>query len=271
MMSRTLLILLLLFGCNSVFSEDVTRVLWDKKPIAVDLAVNKERIIHFPTEVRYWVPTALENSLSILAANGVLYIKAYKAFDETRIRVQALDTQKIYLLDLTSIEGAKVSTEIIVTDENYTENKSSSSAISRKQKKGDWYIRLARFAAQSHYAPERLMPSDHEIRAIPINTNETVSLIKGGNVETTPIYSWKGADFYVTSVLVKNTTTDKINIVINPNKVRRLFESSIALKTDIRGDWLAVVPQHTFMTPMGTKRDRTTFYLISKRSFMESL
>ncbi len=270
-MTRILLILLLLFESTSVFSEDVVRVLWDKKPIVINLAVNKERIIHFPTEVRYWVPTALENSLSILAANGVLYIKSYKAFDETRIRVQTLDTQKIYLLDLTSIEGAKVSTEIIVTDENYTENKSTLEAITRKQKRGDWYIRLVRFAAQSLYARERLMPSDNEIRAIPINSTESIPLIKGGDVETTPIYSWKGADFYVTAVLVKNITTEKINIVINPNKVKRLFENSIALKTDIRGDWLAVVPQHTFINPMGTKEDRTTFYLISKRSFMESL
>ena len=84
-----LITLLLTLSANA--DNEYDRVLWDKTPINVALSINKERIIHFPTDVRYWVPEFLNDKISILSANGVLYIEAHETFDKTRIRVQALD------------------------------------------------------------------------------------------------------------------------------------------------------------------------------------
>ena len=259
---------------SNIVSE---RIIWDKKPIPLQFRIGQERIIHFPTEIRYWLPDSLKSSVTAMSANGVLYLTAQQSFLKTRIRVQEIETQTVYLLDISSDAEGRYPEEVIILNAENIENKSK--GVITQKSKNDWYIRLARFAAQSLYAPERLIPSDNEIVHIEVDSTETVPLVRGGNIKVTPIDSWKGSGFYVTAVLIQNTSANNILIVDDRfnKKVNQLGISNadkeriLYLNTDIRGNWLAAIPQHTVLMTAGTDNDKTTLYLISTRSFMESL
>ena len=166
-MTYTLLVGLALMMMSIVVNAETKkeRVLWEKRPITVLVNVNNERIIHFPTDIRYWMPDYLKNKVSVLAAYGVLYVTAHEPIEKTRVRVQALDSQKMYLIDLIASDEGSVTPELIITDKDTIKNQSISASATHKikSKPSDWYVRLTRFAAQSLYAEEHLMPSDKEI------------------------------------------------------------------------------------------------------------
>ncbi len=244
------------------------RVIWDKNPIPVSLTVGQERMIHFPVEVRYWVPSNIENRISILSANGVIYIKALEAFDQSRVRVQSTLTQKMYFLDVSAFNDDVEYPDLIVTDKDFVTNKSQD--IEAGKSEDDWYIRLARFAAQSLYASDRLKPYDPEIFAIKENYGQEIPLIVGGDIKATVIKSWRGGGFYISAVKIENRSQLPIQIAFDAPQVES-GERVIVLKTDIRGRWLAVIPQHTFLGVNGSSLDRTTLYLIGNRLLRESL
>lgn len=250
------------------------RVLWEKRPITVLVNVNKERIIHFPTDIRYWMPDYLKNKVSVLAANGVLYVTAHESIEKTRIRVQALDSQKMYLIDLMASDEDSVTPELIVTDKDYIKNESISGSATPKikPKPSDWYVRLTRFAAQSLYAEENLMPSDKEITRVKIDRKNTVLLIRGGDIEAIPVASWQGGGFYITAIRLRNLSDKIIPIVYNRESISSLKERFIALYSDLRGNWLSAAVQHHYLAESGheNQEDITNLYLISTRTFTES-
>ncbi len=266
-----LITLLLTLSANADNRHD--RVLWDKTPINVALSLNKERIIHFPTDVRYWVPEFLNDKISILSANGVLYIEAHETFNKTRIRVQTLDSQKIYLLDLVSRDDSEAPNKglrnIIVMDEDYVDNQSVSKE--HPPKKSDWFIRLVRFAAQSLYGEEERPPVDSQIYRVKIKSPASLPLIRGGDIAVKPIAMWRGGGLYITAVLITNTSDRTIPIFLKKPDKPTDQKRYITLDRDIRGHWLAVVPQHDFLNSVGTDEDRTTLYLLSRRPFQESI
>lgn len=272
-LSLLLMVNLFMLSSVSTAKEKVTRVLWDKKPIAVALKLNEERIIHFPTAIRYWLPEFLEGKTSILAANGVLYITAYESFDKTRLHVQSLESQKVYLLDVMANEDYQVSTEIIITDKDKIKNQAleAGDAESKSLKKPDWYIRLTRFAAQTLYAEEHLMPSDKDISRVKINRTQTIPLIRGGDIEATPIGAWRGGGLTITAVRIRNLSDQIIPVVNKRHAIEAKESRFIALNSDLRGHWLAATAQHHYLGVAGGKDDRTTVYLISSRTLMESL
>ena len=56
-------VLVMLIVASSAFADQlpaVERVVWDKRPIAVHIQRNQERIIHFPDDVRYWLHDSLK-------------------------------------------------------------------------------------------------------------------------------------------------------------------------------------------------------------------
>jgi len=248
----------------------IERVLWEKRPVPVAIKPDEERIIYFPTDIRYWLPAYLQDKVSVLAANGVLYITAHESFEKTRLRVQALDTQKIYLIDLMAGDEYKTTPEMIIMDKEYIENKSTS--ISAHPKKPDWYVRLMRFASQSLYADEHLMPSDSEITRVKIDRTQSVDIIRGGDIEAIPIAAWRGGGFYITAVRIKNVSDKKIPIVYQRQSMQASKERFIAIDSDLRGDWLAATVQHHNLNLAGhkDKEDITSLYLISARTFRES-
>jgi integrating conjugative element protein (TIGR03749 family) len=240
------------------------RVLWDNRPITVELSPNHEKIIHFPEAIKYWIPLNLNASVSALSANGVLYLRAYKTFDKTRIRVQILSTQKTYLLDIISTDNVPASDELIVLDKDYIKSK----ATEKLESEYDWFTKLTRFASQSLFAPERLKPSDKNITPIKLLDTQPIPLIRGGDIEAIPIESWQGGRLTVTSVQIRNTLDRRVFIALDEPKKN---ERTLVLKSDLRGNWLTVTPQHSYIGKATGDEAISVLYLVSKRSFRESL
>ncbi len=262
---QRLFVILLTLASATVLADASERVLWDKRPINVHLQVGNERIIHFPDDVRYWLPDTVKRHVSVLAANGVLYIRAVEPFPTTRIRIQGLNDQQIYLLDITASEAAAVSDELIVMTKENTRNRSKEATAYKTTE--DWRIRLTRYAAQQIYAPERLVDGDSAIKRIPVESKTTVPLIRGGLIEAVPIASWQGHGLTVTAVRVRNLSQQSLQLQFD----RSDSHQALDLSHLVRGDWLTATLQHDRLGAMGEETDTTTLYLVSNRSFVESL
>lgn len=262
---QRLFVILLTLASSTVLADASERVLWDKRPINVHLQVGNERIIHFPDDVRYWLPDTVKRHVSVLAANGVLYIRAMEPFPTTRLRIQGLNDQQVYLLDITASEAAAVSDELIVMTKKNTRNRSKEATAYRTTE--DWRIRLTRYAAQQLYAPERLVDGDSAIKRIPVESKTSVPLIRGGLIETVPIASWQGHGLTVTAVRVRNLSRHSLQLQFDRSDSLQALDLSYL----VRGDWLTATLQHDRLGAMGDETDTTTLYLVSNRSFVESL
>lgn len=260
-----LFVILLTLASAIVIADTPERVLWDKRPISVHLQVGYERIIHFPDDVRYWLPDTVKRHVSVLAANGVLYIRAMEPFPTTRLRIQGLNDQQIYLLDITASEVSAVSDELIVMTKKNTRNRSKEATAYRTTE--DWRIRLTRYAAQQLYAPERLVDGDSAIKRIPVESKTSVPLIRGGLIEAVPIASWQGHGLTVTAVRVRNLSRQSLQLQFDQTDSLEALDLSHL----VRGDWLTATLQHDRLGAMGDETDTTTLYLVSNRSFVESL
>ena len=260
-----LFVILLTLASATVLADASERVLWDKRPINVHLQVGNERIIHFPDDVRYWLPDTVKRHVSVLAANGVLYIRAMEPFPTTRLRIQGLNDQQVYLLDITASEVAAVSDELIVMTKKNTRNRSKEATAYRTTE--DWRIRLTRYAAQQLYAPERLVDGDSAIKRIPVESKTSVPLIRGGLIEAVPIASWQGHGLTVTAVRVRNLSRQSLQLQFDRSDSLQALDLSYL----VRGDWLTATLQHDRLGAMGDETDTTTLYLVSNRSFVESL
>ena len=238
------------------------RMLWDKRPILVHIQTRRERIIHFPDEVRYWLPDSLANKVTVVSANGVLYIHAHEAFSRTRIRVQGINDQHVYLLDITANDSDQASNELIVMLEKDIVNHAKDYTARAMD---DWRIRLTRYAAQQLYAPTRLLTGDGAITRIPINTDVNVPLIRGGQIDAAPVASWQGSDFFVTALRLRNRQNYTLSLTFNGQP-----ESVLDLSKLLRGQWLTATLQHSHLGAAGGDDDTTTLYLVSRRPFMES-
>ena len=256
---------LLVLVAATAMADAPQRVLWDKRPINVHLQVDHERLIHFPDDVRYWLPDNVKHKLSVLAANGVLYIRAIASFPTTRLRVQGLNNQHIYLLDLTASDVASSNDELIVMTQDSTQNLSK--PVTQNKAAEDWRIRLTRYAAQQLYAPERLIQGGAAIKRFPLEITTAVPLIPGGLVETVPIASWRGHGLTVTAVRVRNLSRQSLALQFGQSN----NPQSLNLSRLVRGDWLTATLQHRQLGVGGDETDTTTLYLVSNRPFIESL
>ena len=241
------------------------RVLWDKRPINIHIQRGQERIIHFPDEVRYWIPDRIKHKVSVLAANGVIYLRALEFFPKTRVRVQGLNDQQIYLLDLTVDDNANVSNKLIVMTPDSTTNHAKSSIP--KTPREDWRVRLTRYAAKQLYAPERLLVGDQYIQRIPLSVSTPIPLVRGGSVEALPIAAWQGGGLTITAVKLRNQRHQSLQLMFRESN----NSNSLNFGQLIRGNWLTATLQHHSLGAKGQPDDTTTLYLISKRSFVESL
>ena len=262
---QRLFVILLTLASATVLADASERVLWDKRPINVHLQVGSERIIHFPDDVRYWLPDTVKRHVSVLAANGVLYIRAMEPFPTTRLRIQELNDQQVYLLDITASEVAAVSDELIVMTKKNTRNRSKEATAYKTTE--DWRIRLTRYAAQQLYAPERLVDGNSAIKRIPVESKTSVPLIRGGLIETVPIASWQGHGLTVTAVRARNLSRQSLQLQFDRSDSLQALDLSYL----VRGDWLTATLQHDRLGAMGDETDTTTLYLVSNRSFVESL
>lgn len=243
---------LLLFSTTAAAAlESTERIVWRKSPIALELGVGQERMVHFPGPVSVGVPAALQGRLRIQSSGGTVYWLAQQAFSPSRILVRSLDDGQVYLLDVAaSPEGGSAAPMEI------TLPRQSSTAADDPTPPGPathGYVSLTRFAAQQLYAPQRLQSPLSGVVRVPV-PNGPVPLVRGGAIVSTPLASWRSGRRFVTALKLTNTSRE----------AQELHAEAL------RGEWLAATFQHHRLLPAGDEADHTVVYLIADRPFSRS-
>lgn len=246
--------------------QPTERVVWRKAPVAVELAVGEERLVHFAGPVKVGVPGPLQDALRVQNVAGTVYLLAQSPFGPARTMVERLDGGTVYLLDVSAHSNMAAPGALQIADSG---SPTASTAMNGTlgATVGDGrathaygYVTLTRFAAQQLYARARLLSGLPGVVRVPINRDPVVrsrglSLLRGGAVEAAPLVAWRAGGLYVTAVSLRNLTAEPQTL--DPRA--------------LRGRWLAATFQHHRLHAAGREADRTAVYLVSARPFAASL
>ena len=242
---------------SNVSSHSDEHIVWKRTPIKITLPVGKERFVTFPQEVQFGYNTNLLPSsiLHVENDNQTLYLYAKKLFATQRTEAK-LSNGEIVLLDINAKSKADDNPiDIVLPKAVKTVDGGVSQDVSRSSVN---YVTLTRFAVQQLYAPQRLLKQSMRITRFPMNTKHSVSLFYDGSVSAMPLASWRGGDYYVTALLIKNLL----------NQPLRLDPRLLC------GDWKTATfyPQTTLAaraTPIN--KDTSTLFVVSNRPFSQAI
>ena len=221
----------------------VEQVVWDTKPIPLQLQVETEQIVRFPDSVQAALPPELLGALAIQAVNDSLYVTAHRNFPKQRILVRSVGTGAVYLLDIHAA-SEPVPDRIIQIVAPRTEVTAYSSVQPLT------YVRLTQYAAQQLFAPKRLLRRLHGISRHPVS-RVPVDLVRALHVEVRPLAAWKATGLYVTAVELTNLSS--FGVDLHPEQVR--------------GQWKTMTLHRFSLDPADGVRDRTVAYLVSEHPF----
>lgn len=283
-MIKLLIVLITLLNLSSVNAE-LRLLSFPGETIKLMLDVDQEVQLNFEKPLSsIGIPTDIKNNIKTQLIDSRIWIKATKAFKPTRVLVKSLKGE-ISVFSLSATPNQQKAQEYpikynIVSERRQAYKSSSSGSSSSGSdsgsdssnnkkntntntatKTGENYIALTRFVAQSFYAPKRLIKKIDVVR-VPINTKQLITLFAcsknlacNGNVSASPLASWKSSHYYISAVLLKNTTRQQI--VLDPR--------------DLLGEWKSATFHFNRLGRTGSPTDTTVVYLISLSPFEQSL
>jgi len=241
------------------------------EPIKLTLFVDQEVQLNFEKPLgSIGTPDAIKDKLQTQLIDSRLWIKATKPFKPIRVLVKN-SKGKISVFLLSSIPPHTKKTQPYpikynVIDEKRQTNKDNNQSHAQanaKNTKNLSYVDLTRFAAQTFYAPKRLIKKIDVVR-VPVNTNKPITLFNcsknlacNGNVSAFPLASWRSSydNSYVSAILLKNTTNRQI--ILDPR--------------DLLGNWKSATFHFNRLGRTGSPTDTSVVYLISSSLFEQSL
>lgn len=259
-----LAIALLSLAVNAAATD--VRLIHTDRPIALTFKTNHEHRFIFPEAVNVDVPAQLTQVMRSLQPTAeVVYWTPASAFESMRVIARSLDNERVYLLDIRSTDDASAvdyrleNPALIVTAEGAVSSDAGEIPSAAINTKNPFQIELTRYVSQLLYAPARLRPKPSGIRQLPVAAADlTVDLLnsqKGETYRYRLIGQWRGYGHHITAVEVVNQSPVTVEL-----DLRR-----------VRGNWLAITAQHTWLGGMNSLEDRTTLYLISKAPFAQAV
>jgi len=254
---------------------------WERRPLEIPLPVDEERIVTLDRNVRVGLPPALANPevLRVQSAGGVLYLKAFEAFDTQRVRAQDVESGDVLLLDLSAREGAS-GEEILVVDSRESSPARASASTGSPTGSGGAQaseasrpaaqassgeaqqatatpvpVLLTRHAAQSLYAPQRTIEPLSGVSRVPMRLPESLgTLLPSLPVTAKPLGAWRLDGWTVTAVKLEN------------NDRRRAFELDPRW---LQGEFYSATFMHPYLAPRGSVEDTTTVFLVTRRGGLD--
>jgi len=250
---------LLLLVHGSAWAESVApeRIPWQKVPFELVLQVGTERRFDFPGPVRIGLPESLSPLLRVQSVADSVYLLAHEPFGPTRVMVRAIDSGRIYLVDLSASEASGTSDQpVSILDPEAEDVDEAGDRVGGDKDAAPsyGYVALTRFAAQQLYAPARLLRDLPGVVRVPVR-RDPVALVRGGAVLAEPLVAWRAGGLYLTALKLTNRTGEPLTL--DPRT--------------LRGDWLTATFQHSRLQPAGSEADTTAVYLISARPFETAL
>ena len=257
-MKKLTLLLTAAFVFSPVASADVL-MKWARKPLPVDLQIEKERIIFVDKNVKVGYPPELDSKLRIQSTGGAVYLKATADFPKTRLHLMDLATGEIILLDVQAKSSVVNADEPIrLVYENKVENQGAvhnqgASANNEPMPNARPALpvpaALTRYAAQMFYAPLRTVEPLDGVRQVahrlptPIKT-----LLPALPIRATPLLAWQLDEYVVTAVRLQNQGQSRIDL--DPR--------------ELQGRFYAATFQHHWLGGYGSPEDTTTLYLVTE-------
>jgi integrating conjugative element protein (TIGR03749 family) len=233
-------------------------IVWDRSPIKVQLPVGKERRIDFPVPIKLVAPkdAVIASKPIQIREDGSVYWTAKKEFSTQRVQAVTF-TGYSYLLDVSAKKGS-ASHPVVIIDERVPSDKEERASDAATNSYSYDIVDLTRYAAQSVYAPSRLLKPLPGVVQVPIS-NETCSaqLYRFHDLSFEPFAGWQSPGTptrYVTAVRVTSKSHYETD-----------FDPRL-----LRGNWIAASAQHAVLKPVGMDGDTTTWYLVSAAPFQES-
>ena len=242
------------FG-DGVEASDTERVVFQRAPVRIVLPVNRERLITFPGPVAFHAPEGFETLVQSQIIERTAYLKPLAPFGTLRVVAEDLATGRQIPIDLVADVKGKTAlrpVEVMVPGQASGGSASAGDAAPGASSAPALdMVGLTRFAAQSLYAPRRLLPAAPGVKQLPIASTPVEGLYRGWHVQTTPIGAWRSGQLYVTALRFTNQGQQPLDIDLQ----------------EVRGHWLAATAQHTRLLAAGSDWSTTTVYLVCDRPF----
>lgn len=228
-------------------------VLFDQRPVDLELATGVERIVSLPFVPVVQLPPELTGVLTIQPIENTLYVTAHEDFPRTRLFLQAIDGSATLPVDViaTKGKGPSETEDLVIHLPSATQTQAGETAQPKQTGSAD-LAQLTRYASQQLYSPPRLIPVSTVIRRDDVKeVSKTSSIYRGGALATNPIASWCSGELCVTALRATNRSQTPLKIE----------------PTLFRGRWVAITAQHWRLLPAGSPSDTTAIYLVSKGRF----
>ena len=236
---------------------------WRGTPIRIDLRLNTERTVRLPgaTQLRSGLLGGPVPGLRVQALGDHLYLKAEQPFAATRLIVQPDIGQSILLdlaADLRFPAGAPL--EVLTNPAPTTRSDADTNSLTpQANDRPVGYVALVRHAAQSLYAPTRLIPRSGAIARAPLPFHDAIDLVRGGHIEALPVAGWRAngphGPLWLAAIKLRNTLARPVTL--DPR--------------DLRGQWRVASFQHARLGAAGDPTDTTTVYLVADRRLEAAL
>ncbi|MCP5439725.1 MAG: TIGR03749 family integrating conjugative element protein [Chromatiaceae bacterium] len=244
-------------------ADTIEQQVWRGTPIRVDLRLNTERTVRLPgaTQLRSGLLGGPVPGLRVQALGDHLYLKAEQPFAATRLIVQPDIGQSILLdlaADLRFPAGAPL--EVLTNPAPTTRSDADTNSLTpQANDRPVGYVALVRHAAQSLYAPTRLIPRSGAIARAPLPFHDAIDLVRGGHIEALPVAGWRAngphGPLWLAAIKLRNTLARPVTL--DPR--------------DLRGQWRVASFQHARLGAAGDPTDTTTVYLVADRRLEAAL
>jgi integrating conjugative element protein (TIGR03749 family) len=259
--------MLMTINCHA---SNIQHVLWNKTIIPIDLPVGKEKIIEVCQRENQsgecqtipllpYLPQSeiASGQLKWINNDGTLYLTAMRPFNKklTELKLKN-DKGDIILIHLSANKVAD-NNRIQILLPKQSPSSSVENKVSEDKSIGD----MIRWVSQQLYAPKRLLTQPNWIYRVPMRTNHFVPLYRGALVSAMPLATWRSNDYYITAVLMRNTSHQRVKLDYKM----------------LRGQWIAVSffrlgqLKPTTLTSTRTDHDTTTGIYVSSVPFNQAI
>jgi len=243
------------FDAGGRDADNTERIVFRRAPVRIELPLNRERFVTFPAPVALHTPEGFDSLVKVQVIDRTAYVKAAGPFESIRVVAEDLTNGRQIPIDLVAARDATASArpvEIFMPSSPSANDVTSKASESPPEAPDSLdLVGLTRHAAQSLYAPRRLVPAHPGVRQVQVTPVAVQGLYRGWRVETTPIGAWRSGQLYVTAVRFTNQGTNPLDIDLQ----------------EMRGQWLAATAQHTRLLAAGSPWATTTVYLVCDRPF----
>lgn len=232
---------------------------WDRTPLMIDLPVGKERLIVLDRNVSVGLPAtvARDEVLRVQSTGGVLYLKAHSSFDTQRVQLRDEATGDIILVDLTASENASDEQIKVVSPSRMIAAPEPAMTEPAPADKPPLPVLLTRYAAQSLYAPVRVIETVPGLNRVAMRLPASLpALLPALPIEARPIAAWSMEGWHVTAIRLRNLDTAR-SFELDP----RYLQGALTAATFV----------HPTLGPRGQEDDTTTVIVVTRGALVEQL